>query len=55
MALLERGKDIVVRDDGVFVISNLPEGKYTLEITVPGRQPVRKKIVVPAEAYLIEL
>jgi hypothetical protein len=55
MSLVERAKEIVVREDGVFVISNLPDGKYTLEINVPGRQPVRKKIVVPAEEYLIEL
>lgn len=55
MALVERGREIVVREDGVFVISNLPAGKYTLEISMPGRQPVRKKIVVPAEEYLIEL
>jgi hypothetical protein len=55
MSLVERAKDIDIREDGVFVISNLPAGKYTLEITVPGRQPVRKKIVVPAEEYLIEL
>jgi hypothetical protein len=55
MSLVERAKDIDVREDGVFVISNLPDGKYTLEISVPGRQPVRKKIVVPADEYLIEL
>lgn len=55
MMLIERAKDVDIREDGVFVISNLPEGKYTLEITLPGRQPVRKKIVVPAEEYLIEL
>lgn len=53
--LVERGRDIAVREDGAFVLSNLPNGKYTLEINVPGRQPVRKKIVVPAEDFLIEL
>jgi hypothetical protein len=55
MTLVERGKDIVVREDGVFVISNLPDGKYTLEISVPGRQPIRKKIVVPADQISFEV
>lgn len=55
LTLVERGREIEVREDGVFVISNLPDGKYTLEIAVPGRQPIRKKIVVPAEQFLFEL
>jgi len=55
LTLLERGLDVPVQADGQFIIGNLEEGEYTLEVSGEGRKPSRQKITVPAEDYDIEL
>ena len=55
LTLVERGLEVPVQDDGRFVIGNLEEGEYTLEISAKGRKLKRHKITVPAEDYDITL
>lgn len=41
--------------NGEFGIRNLKPGDYTLQLTADGLEPVRRKIIVPATSYDIEL
>lgn len=54
LSLVERGQNVPVAEDGRFIIGNLEEGDYTLEITVEKRKPQQRKIKVPAPTYDIE-
>ena len=55
LSLVERGLDVPVTEDGQFIIGNLEEGNYTLEISAEKRKPKRHKITVPAPEYDIEV
>jgi hypothetical protein len=54
ITLVERGLDVPVREDDQFIIGNLEEGDYTLEVSVEGHEPSRHKIAVPSEDYDIK-
>jgi hypothetical protein len=55
VSLVERGLTVPVAEDGRFIIGNLEEGDYTLEIAAGKRKPRRHKITVPAADYDIEM
>lgn len=55
LLLIERGLTVEVEPDGRFAIGNLRAGDYTLEISVEGREPQRRRITVPSADYDFEI
>lgn len=55
LTLLERGLEVPVAPNGDFIIGNLNRGDYTLEVSLEGQAPQRRKITVPSPTYDIEL
>ncbi|MCQ3975934.1 MAG: hypothetical protein DPW09_21070 [Anaerolineae bacterium] len=55
LTLVDRGLDIPVQTDGRFIIGNLEQGTYTLNISAEGRLPSQHRLTVPAERYDIEI
>lgn len=55
LTLIERGLAVPVAADGRFIVGNLAEGEYTLELLAEGRQRQQHRITVPAPSYDIEL
>jgi len=53
--LLERGLNVPISTDGRFIVGNLEQGEYTLELQTAGRQPRQYRITVPSLSYDIEL
>ena len=55
LKLVERGLQVNVQEEGRFIIGDLEEGEYTLELSGAGRKPTRHRITVPsADGYDIE-
>jgi hypothetical protein len=55
LTLVEQGRRIPLEDGDRFVVGNLQEGEYTLELAAEGRKPSQHKISVPSDDYDIEL
>lgn len=55
LTLVERGLTVPVSADGRYVIGNLEEGEYTLELEAEGQKPQRRRITVPSPSYDIEV
>lgn len=55
LVLVERGQTVPVQAEGRFAIGNLPAGRYTLEVTVPGRPARRHTLTVPGPDYDVEV
>jgi hypothetical protein len=55
MTLVEKEMDVPVGPDGAFAIRGLAEGTYTLEVSVAGGPPSRRKLEVPAREYDLDL
>lgn len=54
LSVVELDRDVPVAADGTFVIGNLREGAYTLEVSRGAEKPVRHTITVPSGKYDIE-
>ncbi|MBI3960460.1 MAG: DUF4255 domain-containing protein [Chloroflexi bacterium] len=54
LSVVELDRDVPVAADGTFVIGNLREGAYTLEVSRGAETPVRHTITVPSGKYDIE-
>jgi len=54
LSVVELERDVPVAADGTFVIGNLREGAYTLEVSRGAEAPVRHTITVPSGKYDIE-
>jgi hypothetical protein len=55
LTLVERALDTVTDEEGRYIFSGVPEGKYTLVITAPGSEERREHLEVPSANYDIEL
>lgn len=55
LTLVERGLSIPLTDQRQFIVGNLEEGEYTLEVKAEGEAAGTHKIQVPAESYDVEL
>ncbi len=54
LSVVELDRDVPIAADGTFVIGNLREGAYTLEVSRGAETPVRHTITVPSGKYDIE-
>jgi hypothetical protein len=54
MTLVERALNIPVERDGTFILRGIPEGEYTLEVSVVNGPSAHLKLVVPARNYELE-
>jgi len=54
LSVVELDQDVPIAADGTFVIGNLREGAYTLEVSRGGEAPMRHTIAVPSGKYDIE-
>lgn len=55
LILVERGLEVLVREDGRFVIGKLDRGDYTLELAAEGRRPRQYRLAVPSKSYDLEI
>ncbi|MBN1259203.1 MAG: DUF2012 domain-containing protein [Anaerolineae bacterium] len=55
VTLLERDLDVPTQSDGSFVIRNVPEGSYTLEVVIDGEKKSRHVFNVPEREIVLEL
>lgn len=55
LTLVERGLRVPVKTDGRFIIGNLAEGAYTLEVSAKEHEPTFHQINVPSRSYDIQL
>jgi hypothetical protein len=55
MTLVERAMLIPVETSGAFTIPGIPEGEYTLEVSVAGGPPAHLRLEVLARSYEFEL
>ena len=54
LLVVELEREVPVAADGTFVIGDLREGDYTLQISRDGTSPIRRTISVPSGVYDIE-
>jgi hypothetical protein len=51
LMVVDQGREVPIAADGSFVIGDLQAGEYTLELTVEGREPIRRTLPVPGPEY----